>query len=222
MVRIIENTDTQSVDRIIKATNSQTTIPAAWLHATEEIHRKIESVLSTVGLYYDRRKNYYRNRGISASKIVTIPYLSQALVAIVLQRPDDARARPTTVAEKVYDQLFSETFPVEAYSKCALILKRVDEFLDGLTIDRGDRLNTLFYIAMYATSAALKSPRPKTESIAAMNIATITDDSLSDCYNRVLAEYLKLGGDDKTAKGPALVDVLKNALRSRFGRGKKP
>ncbi len=50
LVRIIENTDTQSVDRIIKATNSQTSIPAACLHPTEEIHRKIESVFSHLGL----------------------------------------------------------------------------------------------------------------------------------------------------------------------------
>jgi len=103
LVRLIENTVPQSVDRIIKATNNQTAIPRVWLHATEDIQRKIESALRAVDLYYDRRKNYHRNQGIPATKIVSIPYLAQALAAIVLQKPDDARARPTTVAERNYE-----------------------------------------------------------------------------------------------------------------------
>jgi hypothetical protein len=56
MVRIIENTKPQSIDKIIKATNSQTKVEKIYLHATEEVHRKIEAALKTVDLYYDRRK----------------------------------------------------------------------------------------------------------------------------------------------------------------------
>ncbi len=45
LVRVIKTTNANSVDNIIKATNSQTRIPSIWLHATEEIHRKIEVLL---------------------------------------------------------------------------------------------------------------------------------------------------------------------------------
>ncbi len=82
--RVIETSDSASIANIIKATNSQTAIPRIWLHATEEIHRKIETVLKASDLY-DRRKNFHRNQGVPSGKIVTIPYLSQALAAIVLQ-----------------------------------------------------------------------------------------------------------------------------------------
>jgi hypothetical protein len=64
LVRLIESNDPQSTDIIINATNSQTRIPPIWLHATEPLHRNIESALKVAGMYYDRRKNYHRLRGI--------------------------------------------------------------------------------------------------------------------------------------------------------------
>jgi hypothetical protein len=221
LVRIVENNNAQSIDRIIKATNSQTSIPRVWLHATEDIQRKIESGLRGMDLYYDRRKNYYRNQGIPATKIVTIPYLAQALATIVLQKPDDARARPTTVAERNYDQLFSDKFPVGLYGKCALILKRADEFLDGVDLENAHRLNMLFYVAMYATCIALKSAKPRRPTIAALDISAVTDAVLEDSYEHVRDAYQLLGGDDKVAKGTALVEKLKSELQIRFGTAKR-
>lgn len=218
LVRVIESKDPQGVDRIIKATNSQTRIPRVWLHATEDIHRKIESVLMQVGLFYDRRKNYYRNQGKPMNSIITLPYLSQALVAIVLQRPDDARARPTTAAERHYDALYSDDYPKDLYAKCALILKRADEYLDGQDLDRADKLNLVFYVAMFATSVALRSPRPKRPTIAGIDMEKFTDKLLDECSKYVREKYIGLGGDDAVAKGTTLLEVLKADLQQRFSR----
>jgi len=220
LVRLIENTVPQSVDRIIKATNNQTAIPRVWLHATEDIQRKIESALRAVDLYYDRRKNYHRNQGIPATKIVSIPYLAQALAAIVLQKPDDARARPTTVAERNYEQLFSEKFPVGLYGKCALILKRAEEFLDGVDMENRHRLNLMFYLAMYVTCVALRSAKPRRPTIAALDASMVTDVVLQESYEHINARYQALGGDDKVAKGTALAESLKQDLQDRFGAKK--
>jgi hypothetical protein len=61
LVRVIVPPVTESRDRIIKVTNSQTQIPVASLRATERIHRDIEEYLRPHGLFYDRRKNFYKN-----------------------------------------------------------------------------------------------------------------------------------------------------------------
>jgi hypothetical protein len=220
LVRVIESKDSTIRDHIIKATNSQTSIPRAWLHATEEIHRRIEGTLGRVGLYYDRRKNYYRNQGKPARSIVTIPSLSQALVSIVLQRPDDARARPTTAAERHYKKLYSEEFPQDLYSKCALIVRRADEYLDSLNLERGLKLNLVFYLAMYATCVVLRSPRPKRPTIAGVDLDKFTDDVFDNCYERILYWYIHSGGDDSVAKGPSLVKNLTLELQQRFGSKK--
>jgi hypothetical protein len=61
LIRVIVPEKPESRDRIIKATNSQTPIPPASLRATDKIHRDIEEYFRPNGLYYDRRKNYYKN-----------------------------------------------------------------------------------------------------------------------------------------------------------------
>ncbi len=221
LIRVIKNTEPKSIDRIIKATNSQTTIPRVWLHATEDIHRKIETTLSNCGMYYDRRKNYYKNKGIPATKIVTIPYMAQALAAIVLQRPDDARARPTTVAEKHYKRLFSEDQPIEIYATCAKALKTVEQFLDGVDLEKEHKLNIMFYLALYATCAALKSAKPQRQRIAVLDTSCLTDSFLMECERKVYDRYIEAGGDDKAAKGPQLAAILRSDLHERFGGRKK-
>lgn len=218
---IVVDAESATSDKIITATNSQTKIEAINLHATEQIQRRIEMALRTHDLYYDRRKNYYRNQGIPIQKIVTIGSMAQAVAAIVLQQPDNARARPTTVAEKNYNALFSDKAPLAMYPKCAMVIKRVDSYLDGLNLARSEKLNLLFYVAMHSVSSALKSVKPSRKSIAGLNIDLLTDEVLHDCYGKVLLHYKALGGDDKVAKGPELVQRVKADLVGSFGGLKK-
>ncbi len=221
MIKVIANTVPETSDHIINATNSQTKILAINLHATEQIHRNIEATLKTGDLFYDRRKNFYKNKGTPASKIITIGYMAQALAAIALQQPDNARARPTTVAEKNYEALFSEKHPLASYLRCIQILKRVESFLDAKNLDRGTRLNLIFYLAMYVACAALKSARPTRNRIAKLDTSSLTDDMLNDCYKWLYGKYTALGGDDRAAKGPELIAKLKIRIREQYGRKKK-
>ena len=73
LIRIIVTEKAEERDRIIKATNFQTSIPPASLRATERLQRDIEEYFLHNGLYYDRRKNYYKNIGKPQDKIVSIP-----------------------------------------------------------------------------------------------------------------------------------------------------
>lgn len=227
LVRVIQITDAQSTDKIIKATNSQTQIPKIWLHATEPIHRKIQVAFESKGLFYDRRKNYYRNRGVPVTKIVTIPYLAQAMAAVVLQRPDDARARPTTVAERHYKQMFNPAYPMDLFLKAAQVLKRVDEFLDKRDLDRGHKLNLMFHVAMFATGALLKSAKPSRQKIAALNIETLTDELLVSALSAVSLRLKSLViedqiGEDQAAKGPKFADIVRGEMVTRFSRSTAP
>lgn len=84
LVRIIVPKTEESRDHIILATNSQTSIPKSSLRATDIIHRNIEQYFKSKGLYYDRRKNYYKNLGMPIDKIISIPFLSQCLMSTIL------------------------------------------------------------------------------------------------------------------------------------------
>ena len=60
LVRIIVPESEEARDNIIFATNNQTNIPKSSLRVTDTIHLQIEMYFKSRGLYYDRRKNYYK------------------------------------------------------------------------------------------------------------------------------------------------------------------
>jgi hypothetical protein len=218
LVRVIVNVDDGTSDRIISATNSQTKISSIFLHSTEQIHRDIEVNLKASGYFYDRRKNYYRNRGKSVSEIVTIHYLAQAVASILLQQPDNARVRPGTVAEKNYKKLFSTKYPPDLYTKCVKLMKRCYKHLEDKGHQKTDVLNLVFYLAMYVTCTACNSVSPKANKIAALNVDAIRDDVFKECYDWILKEFERLGGDDRVAKGSQLTSSLKEHIRKQFGK----
>lgn len=83
MVKIITETDPSIRDRIIRATNNQTSIAEQSLHATEKIQRDIEEILHKKDIYYERRNNYYSNQGIEQKKIITPLFLASGFFALI-------------------------------------------------------------------------------------------------------------------------------------------
>ena len=222
LVRVIVPPAAESRDRIIKATNSQTLIPIASLRATEVIHRDIEEYLRPHGLFYDRRKNHYKNEGKPIDKIVSIPHLAQAVMAMALQRPNDARARPSSLLKKdeEYERVFNRTYPIGVYLTCALLMKRVDRLVraEATGLDGKDQANLRFYVAMDAACTAAGKPAPSPQEIAGLAVGEISDDAITAAKNRVLKMYNDLGATDQTAKGPALAARLKSDLSARFSK----
>jgi len=220
LVRIIVPGKSESRDHIIKATNSQTKIPQASLRATDKVHRDIEEFFRPHSLYYDRRKNYYKNDGKPIDRIIGIPSLAQSGMSIFLQRPDNARARPSSLLKKDedYKRLFNSDYPVNIYLFCAQVMRNVDAFLKSQIADMPlmDRNNLRFYIAMHATAMVAQTAHPTVTTLASLDIKSISDSTLQASTQIVRPLYETLGGNDQVAKGPDLLkDVLKD-LEYRF------
>lgn len=131
LIRVIKTNKESIRNEIIKATNSQSRIPAYSLRATESIHHDIEQDFLFNGLYYDRQKNFYKNQGKPKNQIISIQYLAQAVGAIILQRANDSRGRPTSLikSEEIYSQIFNEKYPIDLYLKCARLMRIIDNYL---------------------------------------------------------------------------------------------
>ena len=112
LVRILQTEDTATRDRVIRANNRQTSVPEASLRATDDTQRRIEAFFESNDLYYDRRKNYHRNNGRPKDRIIGIPLLAQTVMAVGLSRPDDSRARPSSLLkfDETYQTIFQVTF----------------------------------------------------------------------------------------------------------------
>ena len=211
-VKVVVPGASQSRDRIIKATNFQTAIPGISLRATEKIHRDIEDYLRDFGVFYDRRKNYYKNEGKPIDKIISIGQLSQAVLSILLQQPDDARARPSSIIkdEENYRKVFDPDYPIEIYRVCALLLKRIAKIVKQpeIGLKRNDRNNLAFFVAMYTAMDVTGDVNPSAKKIAAIDVSAISDDSLADIIARVDIVYRGLGGIDQVAKSKEFTNKL--------------
>ena len=219
LVRILQTEDPTTRDRVIRATNRQTSVPEASLRATDDTQRRIEAFFESNEFYYDRRKNYYRNNGKPMDRIIGIPLLAQTIMAVGLSRPDDSRARPSSLlkSDKNYQTMFSSDIPLHIYLWAAKAQKEVDGFLQ--TAEAGastsERTNLRFHLAMLATAKLLgtrvESPKQLTE--LARKGRTLAEADLPACLV-TLRETMQLLVDeadespDKIAKGREFVEAI--------------
>jgi len=131
LVKIIVANKLEARDRIIKATNFQTPVPAASLRATEPIQRDIEDYFLQYDWFYDRRKNYYKNIGKTSNRIISIPYLAQAVTSILHREPHTARSRPTSIikGDTNYSRVFNSSIPMGVYLFCAKSMKNIESYI---------------------------------------------------------------------------------------------
>lgn len=212
LVRVMVPIEEESRDRIIKATNSQTAVPLASLRATDKIHRDIEEYFKSKGLFYDRRKNYYKNQGKPRKSIVGIPELAQSVMAIALRQPNQARARPSTLlkSEEQYGRLFNPAYPLETYYVCAEVLRKVELHLKSpsLGVPAEHRNNLRFYVAMHAVTGVDQTAIPALDRIIGFHLDGLDEKSVQRSVDFVQPQYLALGGNDQVAKGARLLSNI--------------
>ncbi|MXZ87756.1 MAG: AIPR family protein [Dehalococcoidia bacterium] len=222
LVKILQTEEQEVRDRIIRATNRQTSVPAASLRATEDIQRDIERYFHTQGWYYDRRKNYYRNEGMPMDRIVGISFLAQSVMAMGLSRADSARARPSSLlkSDEEYGRIFHRDTALGVYLWAAKAQKRADAFLldPSAGSSTQERTDLRFYVSMLA-AAKLSGGRVRTpQQLGALvdGDRTIDEADLPECLGIVratMAEMVNERGEarDKVSKGPDFVDEVLRA-----------
>lgn len=214
LVRVICEENEEARDRIIRATNSQTSIPPASLRSSDEIHRNIEDFLKANGYFYDRKKNHYKNLGMAVSKIISIPYMAQTMMAIILLKPNSARARPSTLinSDAEYRKIFSLDFPIDIYLKVIQIMKVVELHLkaesSSARLERKTINNIKYYVAMMVGIGLVNSKEDLAEKLSKLPAIKVTSILLSESLDKVLLEFNKLGATDQVAKGSNLLEIL--------------
>lgn len=217
MVKVIVPPKPEIRDLVINATNNQTKIAQSSLRATELIHRNIEDYLkNSAGLFYDRRKNFYKNQGRSLDRIVSITQLAQAVAAVLLQEPETARARPGRLFkdDKRYRSIFDSQHPLGMYLGSVRIMRLVDEFLKKKVPDLSekDRTNCRHYVATWVSASHCKKHPPSAADIAGAASTPPSDEELRAAYTKVREIYDALGASDQAAKGADFASTLKQKL----------
>lgn len=225
LVRVIVADDTAVRDKIIRATNRQTPVADASLRATDEVQRRIETYFAAKGLFYDRRKGYYKNLGKDPGRIVSIAYLGQAVYAIAYGRPEVARGKPNSLLaeEGRYKQAFDQKADLSVFYWCARVLRAVDETLQASTstMKYWERRHLSYFIAFALAIRALGSVPAHWSHIADLARANreFTSDELEDAHQltaRALNEFIKknsMTASDATKRQPFTQYLAEAAIK---------
>ena len=215
LLRIIVPDNEESRDQIIFATNNQTNIPKATLRVTDPIHLQIEMYFKSRGLFYDRRKNYYKNQGHKPAEIVGVSFLAQCLITIFLKKPDYARARPSTLLndEKTYNELYEKNNDLEVFYRVALLGKKIQKNVrSGSDYSSAEKSDILYYV-LYAVIADVLGKKNITPTdIKNLDMDSVTDTLIEDIRNRVYEIYKQHGGNGRVAKSAEFIQYIDNML----------
>ena len=210
LLRIIVPDNEESRDQIIFATKNQTT-----LRVTDPIHLQIEMYFKSRGLFYDRRKNYYKNQGHKPAEIVGVSFLAQCLITIFLKKPDYARARPSTLLndEKTYNELYEKNNDLEVFYRVALLGKKIQKNVkSGSDYSSAEKSDILYYV-LYAVIADVLGKRNITPAdIKNLDMDSVTDTLIEDIRNRVYEIYKQHGGNGRVAKSAEFIQYIDNML----------
>lgn len=132
LIKVIVSQDEDVRDSIIRATNNQTDVELASLHATDKIQRDIEDVFDRSDFFYERKKNYHHNIGNPSSKVITPLYLASGFVNLALKLPQKASNLKSRFmrSDDAYNLVFSDRAPLVVYPIIAEVLKLTDQVLE--------------------------------------------------------------------------------------------
>lgn len=207
LVRIIKPADEDSRDKIIFATNNQTNIPQYSLRVTDNIHIQIELYFKSKGLYYDRRKNYYKNLRKKPSDIIGVSFLAQCLISIILKKPDYARARPSTLLadEAIYNHLYSGKQDLEVYYKAAMIGKIVKTTLNTSQLSKSAKNDILFYVIYVVVAKMLGKTEITFDDLLTIDLTLVNNDVVNDAITIVYSKYTEKGASGSVAKSSSFI-----------------
>lgn len=200
LVKCISITDQDVRAKIIQATNNQSVIPSAYLRSLETIHLQIEQYFKRHGLHYERRKSSCKNEGIAAKDIITVPFLGQCLIAVLLKQPDYARARPAQIlADDIkYKKIFNEDIPPEAYFALGKTSLFIRQYLRKSDLDRAEQNNLIFYVILATCAVQFRSFDITPNYLKNLNAPSV--DALEDIVAASKQIFDDAGGDAKVAK----------------------
>jgi len=218
LVRIIDESDASTRDRIIRSTNSQSAVSTASLRATDELQREIETFFLHDNWFYDRRKNYWKNEGKPAERIIQITYLAQSVLALCMRDPSSARARPSSLlkADADYDRIFARDRSHEIYLWAAKTQKAVDAFLRAeADVTQEEVTNLKFHLSTVLVTEALgrRANAKKPNDVAEIVGRQFTHEETRSALAKLRASmqrYLEATGlgMDRTAKTGEFVQTM--------------
>lgn len=219
LVKVIEAQDGKIRDRIIRATNSQTSLGSSALRATDKVQRQIEELLRHQDFYYERRKNQYLNEGHNVDSLVSMNEMGQALLSQFAQFPHIARGENSRIFdEEIYENLFAPAHPIGVYSTAIRISRACRDFLRNDSSTAPFVEDFQYHLMMLSAISTTRKLQPKAKDLAVATSIPAPDElrSLLAIIREVFGRHADLKGAvlfDQIAKDPQVTDNILGRAR---------
>jgi hypothetical protein len=228
LVKVVVSESSAVHDRIIKATNNQSQVDAASLHATDKIQRDIEETLFPRDWFYDRRRHYYRNQGRPHDRIVSPTYLGACVTALAIADPvGAAKAKVKFLRDdNAYRKVFNSSWDIQVFLVVLEFCKQVEHAIHSVHSIPGywsskSNFGRLFkfLVAFIVVANRIKTRHLHAAAILAMPKGQVSGQEILDAWT-VMAETRTRSGSTFSAKRlhrnrEYFLDVLKT-LDHRF------
>ena len=177
---------------------------------------EIESYFKNHGLYYDRRKNYYKNQKKKPTDIISVSFLAQCLISLILRKPDFARARPSTLLtdNDTYKVLYEDNQDLVAYYNAARLGRNIQNVLKNEDDISSTEVNDILFYVVYAVVAdKLRKKELAFSDVRNMKLESISKEDIISVAREIYARYKELGGNSKIAKSKTFIDEIYTLFR---------
>lgn len=137
-IKLIVTSNDDTINSIIKATNSQTTVPDEQLLALTEFHRQLEAYYLTFQgderLFYERRSKQYSNvQEIDRARIITVSMQIKSVAAMFFDKPHLSSRYYGTLLKET-DGIFADGNNYIVYYTSAYLLFKLDSLIKSHSI----------------------------------------------------------------------------------------
>lgn len=221
LVKVIVSQNESVRDQVIRATNNQSAVEPAALHATDRIQRSIEEILLRHEWFYERRTNFYKNEGRPEARILSPLAIAAGSVALLLKNPiKSSKLRQKHLrTPEAYQIVYSETFPLNAWPVVASLIRAAESTIVRSHKTRrsaqGQHLSAwrglLAYVAVariYGTCAF------KHQDVVAIDLTKITDVLMDECWAAISQA---VGSPGSTKVSETQMMKVASAIGSKWG-----
>lgn len=221
LVKVIISEDESVRDQVIRATNNQSTVEPAALHATDKIQRNIEEILLRYDWFYERRTNFYKNEDRPEARILSPLLIAAGSVALLLKNPvKSSKLRQKHLrTPEAYQAVYSEVFPINAWPVVAMLIRGAENAIvrshRARRSPQGQYLAAWRGVLAYAIAArAVETYGFTHQNLIAIDQSKITDVFIDECWEVIVQAVVS----PKSAKATELQLVkIADALSFKWG-----
>ena len=194
LVKVIVSQDESVRDQVIRATNNQSSVEPAALHATDRIQRSIEEILLRHDWFYERRTNFYKNDERPEARILSPLVMAIGAVALLLRNPaGSSKFRQKNLrAPEAYNSVYSEAFPLNAWPVVAALIRGAENAINRT--NKGKRSSTGKYtsawrgvLAFLVAARAVGNFEFSHHDLIGINSDVVTDQFVNECWGVALS-----------------------------------